>query len=113
MEYNLEKRTEKFSEDIIDLCQKLPKTAITLPLIKQIIRSATSIGANYSEANGASSPKDFRNKILICKRESMETRYWLKMFFKAIPNQHAIFAILYQEAHELSLIFSKIALIKK
>ena len=62
-----------FAENIINLCKKAQKNAITLPIISQLIRSGTSIGANYCEANGASSRKDFKNKIFICKKESKET----------------------------------------
>ncbi len=68
--YDLEERTARFSEEILGLCQKATKTTITLPLIDQLIRSATSIGANYCEANGASSRKDFKNKIFVCKKEA-------------------------------------------
>ncbi len=57
--YDLEERTGKFGGSIIRLCKILPRDVITLPLIGQIIRSSTSIGANYMEANGASSRKDF------------------------------------------------------
>jgi len=63
--YDLEERTAVFSERLIDFYKKCPKTVITIPLIDQGIRSGTSIGANYREANGASSKKDFCNKIFI------------------------------------------------
>ena len=65
VKYNLEERTAIFSERIIDLCKKAPKDFITIPIINQLIRAGTSIGANYCEANGASSRKDFKNKIFI------------------------------------------------
>jgi len=61
MKYDLEERTLKFAESIIGLCKKVPQNPITLPIISQLIRAATSIGANYAEANGASSKKDFKN----------------------------------------------------
>jgi len=77
MDYNLEGRTMKFSENIIDLIKTIKINEINKPIIKQLIRSATSIGANYNEANGASSRKDFKNKIFICKKEAKETKYWL------------------------------------
>lgn len=67
--YNLEERTAKFGESVIILCQSVKPTTIVMVIIKQLVRSATSIGANYLEANGASSKKDFRNKIFICKKE--------------------------------------------
>jgi len=109
MKYDLEDRTEKFSQNIISLCQSLPKTIISIPLIKQLIRSATSVGANYCEANGASGKRDFKNKILICKKEILESKYWLKMLTKAQPTFKDRIDILWKEAQELTLIFSKIA----
>ena len=68
MDYNLEERTAVFGENIIDFVKTLPKNEINRPLISQIVRSATSVGANYMEANQASSKKDFRNKIAICRK---------------------------------------------
>ncbi len=85
--YDLEDRTAKFGEDIIILCKNIPRNDINSPLVRQIVRSGTSVGANYLEANGASSKKDFRNKIFICKKESQETRHWLRMLAKSCDNE--------------------------
>ena len=68
--YDLEERTAKFGENIIVLCKGVKQDSISKPIINQLVRSATSIGANYMEANGASSKKDFRNKIHICKERN-------------------------------------------
>ena len=106
--YNLEARTMKFSEDIIVFARILEKDIVTVPLIKQLIRSATSIGANYCEANGASSKKDFKNKIHICKKEAKETKYWLHLIAKASPENAEKCRKYWKEAHELTMIFSKI-----
>lgn len=108
-EYNLEKRTIKFSEDIIIFVRVLKKDTINFPLIDQLVRSATSVGANYFEANGASSKKDFRNKIYICKKESKEAGYWIQLIAKANPERENECRKLWKESHELTLIFSKIA----
>jgi four helix bundle protein len=107
--YDLEERTAKFGEGIIDLCKKARKTSITFPIISQLVRSATSIGANYCEANGASSRKDFKNKIFICKKESKETKYWLRMLGYAEEDLKNECQVNWNEAQELTLIFSKIA----
>lgn len=109
--YDLEERTTLFSESVIELLQKINKNTITLPIIDQFIRSATSIGANYREANGASSKKDFKNKIFLCKKESKETEYWLRLLAKSIKNEEIkeICRRIWKENHELLLIFSKIA----
>lgn len=108
--YDLEERTAKFGEDIIELCKKAPKNVVTNPIINQLVRAGTSVGSNYCEANGASSKKDFRNKIFTCKKESKESKYWLRMLAKAVPELKIECRRLWQEAQELTLIFSKIAI---
>ncbi|MDD5164826.1 MAG: four helix bundle protein [Patescibacteria group bacterium] len=67
-EYNLEERTAKFSEDIIEFIRSIKRDDINRNIITQLARAITSIGANYCEANASSSKKDFRNKIYICKK---------------------------------------------
>ena len=109
MEYDLEERLTKFAENIVELCKKVPKNAITLPIIDQLIRCGTGTGANYTEANGASSKKDFKNKIYIAKKEAMETKYWLRILAKADNNFSEECRLLWKEAHEITLILSKIA----
>jgi len=79
----LEERLGKFGEQIIELAKKVPKNIVTIPIISQFVRSGTSVGANYMEANGASSKKDFKNKIYICKKEAKETMHWLRMLAKS------------------------------
>lgn len=107
-EYDLLERVTIFSEKIIDLCKKTPKNIITVPIINQLIRSGTSIGANYNEANGASSKLDFKNKICICKKEAMETKYWLRLLSKSSGEPVEDCRLLWKECHEFTLIFSKI-----
>lgn len=107
--YDLEERTASFAEKLIELCKKAPKNVITIPIINQLMRAGTSVGANYSEANGASSKKDFKNKIFICKKESKETKYWLRLLAKACPELADECRTLWNEAQEFTLIFSKIA----
>ena len=107
--YDLEERTAEFAEKIIELCKKAPKNTVTIPIISQLVRSGTSIGANYCEANGASSKRDFRNKIFICKKEAKETKYWLRMLAKAAVELKEECMVLWKEAQEYTLIFSKIA----
>jgi len=108
--YDLEERTAKHAENIITLCRKAPKDVVTLPILNQLVKSGTSMGANYMEANGASSRKDFKNKIYICKKESRETKYWLRLLAHACPELAEECRILWQETQELILIFSKIIL---
>ncbi len=106
--YNLEERTGVFGENIIGFCKNIKLSIITKPIINQIIRSGTSIGANYMEANGASSKRDFRNKIYICKKESQETKHWLRMIVKAVPESKEDAKNLWKECQELTMIFQKI-----
>ena len=111
--YDLEERTAKLGEKIVNLSKEVPKNTETIPILDQLIRSGTSIGANYCEANGATSKKDFRNKIHICKKEAIETRYWLRILACAHPESKEKCRRFWQEAHELALIFSKIAVKSK
>ncbi|HEY4480931.1 MAG: hypothetical protein UV99_C0007G0005 [Parcubacteria group bacterium GW2011_GWC1_43_61] len=106
--YDLEERTAKFGESIIEFCIKAKQDAINKPIINQLIRSATSIGANYMEANGASSKKDFGNKIFICKKEAQETKHWLRMMTKCEPERLEDLRKLWRECQELTMIFQKI-----
>ncbi len=106
--YDLEERTAKFGEDVIEFCGSIRQDVITKPIISQLIRSGTSIGANYMEANAASSKKDFRNKIFICKKEAQETKHWLRMLAKAVPEREDNIKKLWKESQELTLIFGKI-----
>lgn len=106
--YDLEERTGEFGEKILEFAKKIPQNPVTLPLINQLVRSGTSIGANYCEADGAESKKDFRHKIGICKKEAKETKHWLRMIAKAVPELTQQARDLWQEAQELTLIFSAI-----
>ena len=82
MNYYLEEKLAKYGENIIEFCKTIEQNVITRPLINQLVRSATSIGANYMEANSASSRKDFQNKIFICKKRSRRNQTLVK---NAIP----------------------------
>lgn len=105
--YDLEERTTVFSEKLINFCSKIKNNPIYNPIISQLIRSGTSIGANYHEANAASSRKDFRNKIFICKKEAQETEYWLRIMLQCPEGREEVIA-LRAECHEFVLIFGRI-----
>jgi four helix bundle protein len=107
--FDLEERMSEFGIGVIKLCKGLPKDSVTRPLISQIVRSATSIGTNYSEANNASSRKDFRNEVHIAKKEAQETKHWLKMLEAAEPDFSNHLGILWRENHEISLMLQSIA----
>lgn len=103
----LAERTVQFSKDIIEFCKAERVTLITRPLIEQLVRSSTSIGANYVEANNAASKADFRNKIFIAKKEAAESKYWLELL-----EAHTVNGLeckrLTQECHYLLMILQKI-----
>lgn len=109
--YDLEKRTAKFGEDIIEFAKKSPKNIITIPLINQLIKSGTNVGSNYCEADCAESRKDFEHKLGICKKEVKETKHWLRMTTKAVPELKEEARKLWQESNELQRIF--ISIVKK
>jgi len=108
MKYDLEERTTRFGERVISFLKTVKIDEITKPLVGQVVRSASSIGANYREANEASSPKDFRNKVCIGKKEANETKHWLRLISIAQPEREIEAKKLWQEAHEYVLIFGKI-----
>jgi len=108
IKYDLEERTAVFGENVITMCRKIYKDDITRPLINQLVKSSTSIGANYCEADDAESKKDFKHKIGICKKESRETKHFLRMLAKATPNHKEQIRELWVESKELNLIFNSI-----
>jgi len=104
--YNLQERTTEFGRGIIRLCKAIKFSPISSRIIDQLVRSGTSVGANYMEAVNASSKKDFKNKLFICKKEAQETRYWLTMLKECGSTDKEIDSMA-QECQELNLIFQK------
>ena len=107
-EYDLVERTARFGQSVIAFAKSIPKNEITLPLISQVVRSSTSVGANYLEADEADSKKDFGYKIGLCRREAKETRHWLRMIASAEPQLRPDATPIWREAQELVLIFGAI-----
>lgn len=105
--FDLEERTAKFAERIIELCQKIKITPFNKRIIEQLIGSGGSIGANYCEACESESKKDFRHKMSIAKKEIKETKHWLRLLAKTNPEEIKNIRLLWLEAQELLLIFSK------
>jgi four helix bundle protein len=106
--FDLEDRTTKFAEKVIFLCKKLPKNSINFELIRQLVRAAGSVGANYREANDALSKKDFYFRLKITRKETKESNHWLELILTANPNYKPDIDILNMEAYELRKIFSSI-----
>ena len=78
-QYNLEERTLRFAQQVIEFIKPLPKNVQNIEISKQLVRSSSSVGANYIEANESLSRKDFVMRIKICRKESKESGYWLKL----------------------------------
>jgi len=106
--FDLAERTLKFGIQVIAFSKEIPVNHITKSIINQFIRSGTSVGANYCEAEEASSKRDFKNKICIAKKEAKETMYWIEMIVNAEPQLKEKARLIWKEAHELVLIFSSI-----
>ena len=106
--FDLEERTAQFGEAVIHFARAIAKNPVTTPLISQLVRAGTSVGANYCEADDAVSKKDFKNKIGTCRKEARETKLWLRLIAAAEPELKTEARKLWQEAKELHLIFAAI-----
>ena len=106
--YDLEERTLKFAKHIIIFTNLLPKTPANVEIIKQVIRSSGSIGANYIEVNESLGKKDFSMRIRICRKEAKETIYWLKLAETNDDSLEIKRNLLIQEGTELMKIFGAI-----
>ncbi len=106
--FDLEERTARFGEAIIHFCKKMPDTSANCRIISQLVGCATSIGANYCEADDSVSKKEFLNKIGTCKKEAREAKFFLRMAATAEPALKEEARRLWREARELHLIFCKI-----
>jgi len=82
-QYNLEERTFQFAKNIGLYLKQLPKNILNLEYGKQLVRASGSVGANYIEANESLSKKDFVMRIKICRKESKESAYWLRLIVEA------------------------------
>ena len=107
-QYDLEERTLQFARSTLGFCRDLPKTVICGEIGKQLIRAATSVGANYIEANEALGKKDFLMRIRICRKEAKECGYWLKLVEVNHPDLGKEREILLEESIELMKIFGSI-----
>ena len=110
--YDLKERTFLLSKNLVSALKKIKGTAINQNSILQCVRSGTSTGANYHEADCAESRKDFEHKIGICKKEAQETQYWLKLLLETEENTPDL-EKLCGEAEELTKIFVAISLKSK
>ena len=106
--YDLEERTARFGEAVIDFARTIPQNPVTTRLISQLVGAGTSVGANYCEADDASSRKEFFLRVGTCRKEARETKHLLRMIVRAVPELKPAARELWREARELHLIFAKI-----
>jgi len=106
--YDLEERTARFGEAVIDFARSIPQGPMTNRIISQLVGAGTSVGANYVEADDAVSKRDFLKSIGTCRKEAREAKHFLRMVVRAVPALKPQARTLWIEAKELHLIFSKI-----
>lgn len=107
-QYDLEERTLNVAGRVIEFVNRLPKTLPNTEISNQLVRSSGSVGANYIEANEALSKRDFIFRIKVCRKESKESRYWLKLAQVGRGEDMKVQLALVQEATELMKIFGAI-----
>ncbi|MFQ5797140.1 MAG: four helix bundle protein [Bacteroidota bacterium] len=107
--FDLEERSFTFAKNVALFCRTLAKTSSNIEYAKQLIRSSASIGANYTEANDSLGKKDFMMRIKICRRESKESGYWLRLIRDTNADDFiGAASMLINETVELKKIFSSI-----
>ena len=108
MEKDLEQRTKRFALAVLEFASSLPRNRAADVLVKQLLRSATSMGANYREANRGVSRADFANKIGTVQKEAAETQYWIELLMESGISKTESAAKLHKESTELLAIFTSI-----
>jgi four helix bundle protein len=103
---DLKPRTKKFALDVILFSRKLPRGDEFTVIKRQLIRSATSVAANYRAAQRAKSKADFINKLGTVEEESDESLFWLECLVELATNEHIELSRLLKEANELTAIFA-------
>jgi len=108
MKTEFEHRTKEFSIRIVKLVRTFPKTVDGIEVGRQLLRSGTSIGANYREANRAESKPDFIHKVGVAEKEASETVYWLEICEGAQVGEATEVHTLLKESRELLAIVTTI-----
>lgn len=105
---DIQDRTFRFGVRIVSLANRFPRSAAGYELARQLIRSATSVGANTQEADAAESPDDFIHKMKIALKEAQESRYWLRTVIESNLMCDDESRALLQESDELVRIINTI-----
>lgn len=112
-EFDIKKRTFLFALETLMTCKKIQETEREFILTKQLIRSATSVGANIRESRNAQSRKDFIHKVSIAQKECDETSYWIELIMASTSSYQPILTTLHKESEELMRILSSIIIKSK
>lgn len=104
----LEERTLAFAVQVVEFVATFPRSDSACVIGRQLLRSGTSVGANYREANRAESADDFAHKVAIAVKEAAETEYWLLLCQRLNIGKPATLSILAPETSELIAILSTI-----
>lgn len=105
-ERDLKKRTQQFALRVIRMYRKLPKTEEARIIGKQVLRSATSVGANYRSSQRGKSKRDFIAKLAIAEEEADETCYWLELIIEAEIMSATLLEPLLDEAKQITAILT-------
>ncbi|WP_373397058.1 four helix bundle protein [Algoriphagus halophilus] len=106
MDKDLKVRTKKFALEIIQLVSELPKNTVGFELGKQLVRSGTSIGANYRSSQRGRSRAEFISKLSIVQEEADESIFWLELILESELLKRERVHSIYKEANELTAIFT-------
>ncbi|MFW6135663.1 MAG: four helix bundle protein [Chloroflexota bacterium] len=104
--YDIRERSFQFAVEVIRAVRRLPSDPATRVVAHQLVKAATSVGANVEEADGAESRRDFIHKLSIARKEARETRYWLRLVRVSVP--HDEWASLQGESEKITRIISAI-----
>ncbi|MCR5153135.1 MAG: four helix bundle protein [Prevotella sp.] len=109
----LDEKCMSFAVRIVNLCRFLDKESKEKRITDQLLRSGTSIGANYAEAEFAISDNDFISKLFISLKECNETSFWLRLLRKINNLNQAQFESIYEDCTELQKLFVTIIKTKR
>ena len=106
---DLEDRTFEFAQSVRTFVKQLPRTVSNIEDVQQLVRASGSVAANWIEADEALSKKDFLMRVKICRKESKESRLFLRLVDADLAKSNVVAReTLATEARELTLIFSSI-----
>ena len=98
---DLKKRTQRFALDCWHLCSKIPKSREYNAYVNQLLRSSSSVGANWRASQRGKSDRDFINKLKIVEEEIDESMYWLEVFMEILEGNQKELKRLHSEGNEL------------